>query len=298
MKRLFGGMRLSQSMSTIDLHIHTSYSDGKYSPEELLSHAVKIGLQTIAFTDHDNANGFRHALPLAQRYGIELIPAIEFTCRWPLYDMDDDIDLLGYFIDVDEPDFQAFEDLVMQDAFARIEARCAHLTEIGYPLSLEDVLCENPNYASGLYTILAIQRKGHADSWGEAIRILHTSRPHAQPCGCSVFQAIEQIHRVGGVTILAHPITMTHKRPERLSADQLASLVEMGLDGLEVYHPRLNEEDRTYFLQLAQHFDLLVSGGSDEHGWSSGLTRMGTQQVTPEILEALRSRHLERKAQT
>ena len=93
----------------IDLHTHTHYSDGRASPQELLQHAASIGIHTLAITDHDNANGYRAGLALAHSLGIDLIPALELTCRWDAARMPpgrSDIDLLGYFIDPENGSFR------------------------------------------------------------------------------------------------------------------------------------------------------------------------------------------------
>jgi len=99
-------------LSSIDLHMHTYFSDGRASPQELVEYAVSIGMQMIAITDHDNARGSRAAQPFVDQLGLTLIPAIELTCRWDASQAPpgkSDIDILGYFLDLDQPDFLAFE---------------------------------------------------------------------------------------------------------------------------------------------------------------------------------------------
>ncbi len=283
-------------ISTIDLHTHTYYSDGKCSPAELLRYAASIGLETLAITDHDNTNGVREALPLAQELGIELIPAIEFTCRWPYCDTlpgDGDIDVLGYFIDLGNPEFQAFEQATLDDIHTRVADCCTRLTASGYAISLDDVFAENQHYAGVMHLILAVQRKGYADSWDTAFHLVVENWKRVRLSQFTIQQVIETIHLAGGVVVLAHPV-MIKCNNNWLQANELARLVEMGLDGLEIYHYRLDEEAQAYFLALSKQFDLLISGGSDEHGWFTELKRMGSQPITAEMLECLRARHLER----
>jgi predicted metal-dependent phosphoesterase TrpH len=284
------------TVSAIDLHVHTSYSDGKYSPEKLLEHAATLGIHTLAFTDHDNANGYRAALPHAKTFGIDIIPAVEFTCRWPHCEAlvaDRDIDVLGYFVDVESPTFQAFEHAALQDMFNRVADRCTILNRLGYPISLDDVFAENPHYAGAIYLLAAIRRKGYAENRKEAWRILDLSRSQVRLSSFTIYQVIEQIHLAGGIAVLAHPTAITRQHPW-FKPRHLAMLVEMGLDGIEIYHPHLNDHARTYFLKMARHFDLVISGGSDEHGWRTDLHRLGSQPLTPKIVDALRSRHRER----
>jgi hypothetical protein len=208
------------------LHLHTWYSDGRASPADVLAHAHALGLTTIALTDHDNARGAREAAPLAERLGIDLIPAIEFTCRWDVASdagwHDEmlgagDIDVLGYCLDLDAPALQTAEQAMLEDIHDRVTRCCARLTAVGYPTAIT----------------------GDA-AW--------------------------------------------------LTGDHMAALVALGLDGLEVYHPRLGEEARRHFLALAEQFDLVVTGGSDEHGWPDGFIEMGTQPVTLAMVQALRAR--------
>jgi predicted metal-dependent phosphoesterase TrpH len=283
-------------ISTIDLHTHTYYSDGKYSPAELLHYAASIGLETMAITDHDNANGVREALPLAQELGIELIPAVEFACHWDQCDAPPgtgEIDVLGYFIALGNPGFQAFERAALNDTYSRMADCCARLTAAGCPISLDDVFAENPHYAGGVHLVFAMQSKGYADSWDAAFRLVVEHWNRVRLSRFTIQQVIEQIHLAGGVAILAHP-TAVQCGDRWLQAKQLALLAEMGLDGLEIYHPRLDGKARAHFSALAKQLNLLISGGSDEHGWSAELERIGNQPVTSEMVESLRARHLER----
>jgi predicted metal-dependent phosphoesterase TrpH len=263
-------------VSSIDLHIHSYYSDGRHSPAEIVDRAARIGLETIALADHDNARGVREAAPLARARGIRLIPAIELTCHWeacPTASGESDIDVLGYFFDLDNARFRRFEQAALDDIHVRIADCCARLTAAGAPITLEDVLAENPRYAGLLQLIHALQHVGHAADWGEAFTV---SRAHW-----------------ARVAFLAHP-SMVQCGGAPLGADRIAALVEMGLDGLEVYHYRLDAAARAHFLDLARRFDLLVSGGSDSHGGWDQMARMGMEPVTDEMVREIEGRHLER----
>jgi hypothetical protein len=255
-------------------------------------------LTTVAITDHDNTQGTRQALPLAETLGIELIPAIEFTCRWPPESEEDphhipreDIDVLGYFVDLSDPEFRAFEQAALNDIHSRVGACCARLTQSGYAISLDDVFAENEYYAGVLQLVYALQRKGHANDWEAALALVEPPWREGRLSPFTINQVIEQIHLAGGVAVLAHPIDVRRGEETWLQADQLAPLVAMGLDGLEVYHFRLSETARAHFLSLAQQFDLLTSGGSDLHGWFMDIERLGQQPVTQVMVETLRARH-------
>jgi predicted metal-dependent phosphoesterase TrpH len=271
-----------------DLHVHTFYSDGQASPDKVLQHAADIGLTTVAIADHDNARGAREALPIAARLGIELIPAIELTCHWEP-GLGDDIDVLGYFVNLDAPELQSMEKAALADIYARVADCCARLTADGYPITLDDVFAENPHYAGALQLTFALRRKGYADGWHSSFALFMPFWRQVRLSRFSIDETIAAIHAVGGAAVLAHPVTVKC-HDGWLQARHVAALVEMGLDGLEVYQHRLDAEARAHFAALARQFDLLITGGSDEHGWHPDFPRMGSEPVTPEIVRALRAR--------
>ena len=280
-------------MPIVDLHLHTWFSDGKYSPEQLLNRSAEIGLKAIAFTDHDNANATRHVQGLAPDGipEIEVIPAIEFTTTWPGLDVppgETDIDLLAYFIDLDGEVLKALEQAELEDMSQRISACCNRLSAAGYPLTLDDMWAENPHFPSLTSLIFAAQHKAYAESWEASHRLVLGTWGQVRPCKLEIGAVIETIHAAGGVAVLAHPAAIAW-RGGLVQAEQVEELARLGLDGLEVYHHRNDDQARQRLLALASQFNLEVGGGSDEHGWWH--TRLGTQPVTVEMLESLRARH-------
>jgi predicted metal-dependent phosphoesterase TrpH len=285
-------MHAAPSRQAIDLHTHTCYSDGRATPAELLEFAGRVGIQTLAITDHDNARGSREARPLAARLGIDLIPAVELTCRWdesgaPPYDSD--IDLLGYHLDIDSPAFLQIERSSLADMQARIEQRCRLLTWAGYPVTVEDVLAQNPRYAGALPLVDALIARGYARNLREGLRLLDINRDAVPVCSLTIDRAIQALREAGGVVVLAHP-TLVRWRGGMLDGKAVNRLVDMGLDGIEIYHHRLDASARAYFLNLTRQHDLIITGGSDEHGWPSGFPRLGSQPITHATLAALAAR--------
>ncbi len=272
--------------------MHSTYSDGSATPEALLRHAAQIGLQTIAITDHDNARGARVAQPLAAELGLEFIPAIEFTARWDSVcgpEARADVDVLGYYVDLDDDAFQAREQAALDDIRERLDEACLRLCAEGIAITLDDVLAFNPLVPSVRGLREALIRKGYAHSETESWAVLN---PCWEPVRLSRFAVQEQIAAIRsakGVSILAHPgyIRCKERWP---SAHDLAPLVEAGLDGLEAVHRAMDDRARAYFTGLAAELGLLVTGGSDEHGWSPDLPLMGSAPVTEAMVEALRAR--------
>ncbi len=283
-------------MPEIDLHIHTYFSDGKFSPEQILERAGELSLRAIAFTDHDNANAARHVQGLAPGTappGIEVIPAVEFTTTWPGLDVEpggSDIDLLAYFIDLDSEELKTLERAEQLDIGQRIAACCERLTEAGYPLTMDEVWAENRRFPSLHSLISAILQKAYADSWDAGARLMFKAYNEVRPCSLDIGSVITAIHAAGGVAVLAHPGAID-RQGGLVGAGQVGELAKLGLDGIEVYHFRNDDAARQSLLDLARQFDLVVSGGSDMHGWWQGRDRLGSQPVTIDMLETLRTRH-------
>ncbi len=276
----------------VDLHIHTTFSDGKHTPEDVLCRAAEEGIQTLAFCDHDNTRGFRQGLSMAGELGMELVPGIELTCSWPgcgLPLASGDVDLLGYFFRSDDADFEAFTAASLDDVYDRVDACCCGLTALGFPVRREDLLAMNPHYAGLVQLLQVILQKRYAASWDAASELVENAWRQVRPAQLSIQAAIAHIHAAGGAAVLAHPVVLTG-HGAWLQERDIANLAEAGLDGIEVYHRSASAKAQEHFLSLAQRFHLLVSGGSDEHGWFTDLSGLGGQPATFEMVDALRAR--------
>jgi hypothetical protein len=274
----------------IDLHMHTYYSDGRPSPQALIAEAARIGLTTIAITDHDNARGSREARPLAEAAGITLIPAVEVTCAWE--GVDREVDLLGYFVDFDSPAFQRLEQTNLADLEARIRFTCDRIAASGVPICMEDVLAQNPRYGGGMQLIQAVQRITGAPDFRTALETVRPQLREMPPACLPITEAIAAIRAAGGVAALAHPTLVGQASgfTAWIDAALLGQLVDAGLGGIEVFHPRVDGPAREHFSALARQFGLVITGGSDEHGWPDGFPALGRQPITRHMLDALRER--------
>ncbi|MEQ8675032.1 MAG: PHP domain-containing protein [Aggregatilineales bacterium] len=269
----------------IELHSHTHYSDGRATPEALVKHAAQIGIKTLAITDHDNIRGNQEAQPFAEQAGIELIPAVELTTHWN--DLVD-VDVLAYFVDFTNANFQAMITDALNDHRQRMTLCCEVVTRNGYPVSYDEIELSNPRYVGAVHLSNQLyQVKGVIPDFATGVAIFRAAWSEVRRGVLSIEDAIQTVNSSGGVAVLAHPVRV---RADWLTAEEIKPLVDMGLGGIEVYHPSANKEANAYFKQIAEAFDLVTTGGSDEHGYPDGFPRLGTQPITPQIVEALRQR--------
>lgn len=275
-----------------DLHMHSHYSDGRASPAELVQYAAEIGLRVIALTDHNTLSGIHEAQNVARRLGLEVIPGVELDTTWEIHQEGQtalrlETDLLGFGFDLHDPGFQGFVSQAFNDLRDRIAETCRLLTQAGYPVTLQDVEKENPRFPGTMYLVSALWHNGYADSWHGALPFFRDAYSQVRSPGFSISEAIDAIHMSGGQAVLAHPV-IHEVNGGWLGSEAIGGLKAQGLDGLEVFHPSLDEAARRHFQSLAEHFGLLITGGSDEHGWPSGFPRMGSQIVPYKVVQELR----------
>ena len=265
----------------VDLHLHTTHSDGRWTPREVVEQAAKRRLAAIAITDHDVLTGLAEARAAAVELGVEVVDGIELTADW-----DGRVcHILGYGID-------AFN-LALNAALAAGEARmAAHVDELlaairasGQELSRQDLARYHTRYATGTAVVLGMIEKGVLRGAPNARELLVLAS--REPRAYTAAEAIELIHGAGGLAALAHPARLRRDQP-LLPAAALAPLREMGLDGLEIWHIVQPEPVREHYRGVARTLGLLEVGGSDCHGPRSTGIRLGGQQVPNEVFSALR----------
>lgn len=270
-----------------DLQVHSYYSDGHVSPTRLLAEAQRTGLQALAVTDHDNLEGTRAALKAAPRFTVEVIPALELTTWWETPQGSGEIDILGYFVDADDAALNALTVRAMADITERIAETCSRLSAAGYPTTIDDIRAVNPHYPAKAVSIWTLVDK-HEFSWEEAKKLFYRHFSQVKPCSLTTEAAIEAIRGAGGVSVLAHP-GRVKQFGDTLDREQLGWLVAAGLRGIEVFYPTHTGPTVEHFQTLAAHFDLLTTGGSDEHAYQGRFGVIGSQPVTREMVETLRS---------
>ena len=282
----------------IDLHTHTSRSDGSFSPTQLVDYAIRKGLSAIAITDHDTTDGLDEAIFYAAllrsqgKPSTEVIPGIEFSTEYE----GKDVHVVGLYISYDAPAFQAQLDAFVNSRINRNIKMCARLQEAGIDITYEKLQTENPgavitraHYAAYLHTY------GYVRSRAEAFdRYLGDHTPYFIPREkVTPIQAVHLILDAGGVPILAHP-PLYHMGKDRLHK-LVASLKEAGLMGIEAIYSSYTNQDENDMRRLADEFRLLLSGGSDFHGDNKpGLdlaTGYGRLFVPEELLSPIKEAH-------
>lgn len=271
----------------IDLHVHTTASDGRLSPREVVSAAVERGLSAIAITDHDVLSGVEAALAEAPE-GLEIVPGIEMTAAWEGRRA---AHILGYFVDVSSADLRAAlkraQDLMATHVDLVLEA----IRRVGGQLEREQLDRYRHRYAGGAALVLGMLEGGvlRGAPAGTGMRLLRMAA--AEPRAYSVTEAVELIHGAGGVASLAHPSKLKRGEP-LLGAEALAQFVAAGVDAIEAWQWIPDGWGSRHYLSVARQLGVLVSGGSDDHGkrTADGRMRLGAQSVRVEVLEALRER--------
>ena len=254
----------------IDLHLHTTASDGRCSPAELVERAVAAGVTVMAVTDHDTTAAVGEAAAAGRTRGIEVIAGIEITA------VEDgrDVHLLGYFVDPADSPLSAFLARQRSQRIERVKAVGERLAQLGMPIDITPLLAQSKadgGRSVGRPQIARVMiAAGYVADSNEAFdRWLATGRPAFVPrAGAAPRDVIAIVHAAGGLVSLAHP-------GQTAVDERIAAYAAAGLDALEVFHPDHDPASTVRYGELASRLKLLVTGGSDfhgdpSHGWEPG----------------------------
>ncbi|WP_149826574.1 PHP domain-containing protein [Streptomyces tailanensis] len=263
----------------IDLHCHSTASDGTDTPAELVRNAAKAGLDVVALTDHDTTRGYAEAIA-ALPQGLTLVTGAELSCRLDGVSMH----MLAYLFDPEEPDLLAERELVRDDRVPRARGMIAKLNELGVPVTWEQVSriagdgsVGRPHVATALVELGVVPTVSDAftEQWladgGRAFVEKHETDP---------FDAIRLIKGAGGVAVFAHPAAV--KRGKTVPESAIAELAAAGLDGIEVDHMDHDPATRARLRGLAKELGLLTTGSSDYHG-SRKTCVLGEYTTDPDV---------------
>ncbi|MGW6691854.1 PHP domain-containing protein [Streptomyces sp. NPDC054961] len=263
----------------IDLHAHSTFSDGTDTPAELVRNAAAAGLDVVALTDHDTVSGHREAIA-ALPEGLTLVTGAELSCRL------DGIGLhmLAYLFDPEEPELSRERELVRDDRTPRAQAMVGKLQALGVPVTWEQVdriagegSVGRPHIATALVELGVVRTVSDAFT---AQWLADGGRAYAQKHELDPFDAIRLVKAAGGVTVFAHPAAV--KRGECVPESAIAVLAAAGLDGIEVDHMDHDAPTRARLRGLAGDLGLLTTGSSDYHG-SRKTCHLGDHTTDPEI---------------
>ncbi len=263
-----------------DLHLHTHFSDGTYSPEELAGHGKRHGLAAMALTDHDTVEGCERMGIACRSLGIEFIPAAELTADHN----GTEVHIIGYFLDTQNQRLLAELAKFQHARQQRIYEIASKLNALNIPLKAEAVFklanCRSPGRP---HVGRALVQAGLCASMDEAFdRFLKKHRPAFVPkFKMTALQAIELIHSAKGLAVMAHPVL-------NRSDECIPHLVDAGMDGIECFHTKHSASDSRHYLKMAARYNLLVTGGSDCHGMSKGKPLIGSVRLPYEHVEKLK----------
>jgi 3',5'-nucleoside bisphosphate phosphatase len=275
----------------MDLHIHTFHSDGVHSPTEIVEMAADKGLKALAIADHDSVSGVGEALAAGHRLGVEVVPAVELSIGYKNFH---DVHLLGYFIEYRDKEFAArlqefrkARDMRGKAIVEKINSKLAMERKIR--ISLDEVTDTVQGSLSRLHIARLLVDKGVARHVQDAFT------RYLQPCDVpkryfAISDALDEIRRLKGVSVLAHPPSISDDR--RIMASLIRELAGMGLDGLEVFNNLCYKDDMIFYGGLCRELGLAMTGGSDFHGFEDdvdiGIGRGGLA-VAYHLLEPLKN---------
>ncbi len=271
-----------------DLHIHSTFSDGLLSPQKIVARAVSAGLKTIAITDHDSAEGINAAMEAANGT-IEVIPAVEMSANIK----DVDVHILGYYIDHNDGELAAYLNEFKAYRLARVKKILNKLSSDGINVDVEQVKFIGGNGSLGRPHIAeALRQSGYVHSINEAFfRFLgYHSRYYEPKKDARPSDIIKKIAQCGGVTVAAHPGALG-------SSEILYQLIMDGIAGIEVWHPEHSKQAEAEYYETAMKNGLLMTGGSDFHGFPRSPIDIGSRGCSNEDIARLKEYKKSQEAQ-
>lgn len=280
-------------MKLIDLHAHSTASDGTLTPSELALYAKSKGLSAIALTDHDTVAGIEECQQTGLEVGVIIIPGIEFSADF----YGKELHILGYYLDPHHPYLQKKLEELVEARHTRNQEMLDKLTTLGFPLTYESLYedCNDTTILTRAHIAKAMLKEGYVSDRKEAFsRYIGDGKPAYVPKKrFTTKECIDLIHEAGGLAVLAHPMLYGYGQKDITSV--IRGLNSEGLDGVECIYSTHSKDEVTHLLQVCLNLKLLPTGGSDFHGDNKPLLDLGTgygELAIPfDILESMR-KHL------
>jgi predicted metal-dependent phosphoesterase TrpH len=267
----------------IDLHMHSTFSDGLKTPTELVEIAKRKALAAISLTDHDCLDGVNEAIAAGRESGVEVLSGVELSSEFE----GRDLHILGYGVDPDHSEFQGILERFRDTRHARGLKIIEKLNGLGVSIDPADVIEKSGDGALGRPHIAAVMaEKGVVSTPVEAFEkyISEGGPAYVPKYKMSPPEAIEHIRMAGGLAFMAHPGIFLE------DIDEFYVLMEEGFDGVEVYHPRHNAKIIRELTEIAKNHDLLISGGSDYHGFTTRDLPVGALDISYDVLARINER--------
>jgi predicted metal-dependent phosphoesterase TrpH len=277
-------------MNEIDLHTHTTASDGTHTPQQLVSRAAKLAVKVIAITDHDSTAGVAEAQAAGARLGVEVIAGVEINTDVP----GAEVHILGYFVDPGHAELNDELARIREGRVGRARKMAETLTAMGAPVRFERILeIAGEGSVGRPHVAQALLEAGHVTSFGDAFAkyIGRDSPAYVERMKFTPMEACRLIRRAGGVPVLAHPVYFDKYGKIKSGFVLETILIETiaaGLLGIEVYYPNYDAITVEYLLAIARRHSLLVTGGTDFHGMRSNEPDLGGVYVPRKVIRNLR----------
>lgn len=267
-------------MKFADLHLHTIFSDGTYSPSELIAKSKKAGLSAIAVVDHDTTAAIEPVLEAAQEEKIEVISGIELSAEYE----EQEIHILGYLIDYKNKELLEKLESLRKIRIERIHTIIDKLNQLGLKLEAQSVFDISGSGTVGrLHVAKALVKSGLVNSVFQAFQKYIGDKCPGYVLGfrLSPKEAIKLIRDSGGIPILAHPYTLHND-------ELIPKFIDFGLMGLEAYYPEHSQAMVNFYLGIVKKYNLLATGGSDCHGNAKPEAKIGSIKIPYELVEKLK----------
>lgn len=276
-------------MKIVDLHTHTTCSDGTFTPREIVEYAAKKNLSAIAITDHDEVSGVEEAIKYGDKYGVEIISGIEVSTQYE----GSELHIVGLFIDIYDTNMNKLLIDMRQKRIDRNRLVAVKLQELGLDITYSDIVqAANGGIVTRAHIAKALRQKGYISSNQEAFdKYIGDGKPAYIKREVFDWQeTIDMINNAGGVAVLAHPLLykFSKKRLEMIVSD----MANHGLKGIEAYYSTHSPSDVKYIKMIADKNKLKVSGGSDFHGANKPKLDLasgyGNLEIPYEVLQGLK----------
>lgn len=277
-------------MNEVDLHTHTTASDGTHTPHQLVARAAKLAVKVLGITDHDSTAGVAEAQAAGQKFGVEVIAGVEINTDVP----GAEVHILGYYVDPGHEELNAQLATIREGRVGRARKMAEALARMGVPVRFERILeIAGEGSVGRPHVAQALLEAGHVSSTGEAFEkyIGRNSPAYIDRMKFTPSEASALIRRAGGVPVLAHPVFFDRFGAIKSGFDLEAMLAETmtaGLLGIEAYYPNYDAITIEYLLGIARRYGLVVTGGTDFHGAKFNEPDLGGVYVPRKVVRRLR----------